>query len=98
MYHIKADKRTETSAKLITQAVLALMEEEKVRDALAQLRRETTKWRGETLRTLSVSAGYALASKNKGLSAEKLVGVADKAMYEAKAAYYRNSGRDRRRH
>ena len=78
--------------------VLALMEEEKVRDALAQLRRETTKWRGETLRTLSVSAGYALASKNKGLSAEKLVGVADKAMYEAKAAYYRNSGRDRRRH
>ena len=27
MYHIKADKRTETSAKLITQAVLALMEE-----------------------------------------------------------------------
>lgn len=27
MYHIKADKRTETSAKLITEAVLALMEE-----------------------------------------------------------------------
>lgn len=27
MYHIKADKRTEASAKLITQAVLALMEE-----------------------------------------------------------------------
>ncbi len=28
MYHIKADKRTETSAKLITEAVLALMEEQ----------------------------------------------------------------------
>ena len=78
--------------------VLALMEADRAEEALAQLRREAAKWRGETVRTLSLAAGYALASRNKDLSAEKLVGVADKAMYEAKAAYYRNSGRDRRKH
>jgi hypothetical protein len=30
------------------------------------------------------------------MTAEALVRESDKAMYEAKAAYYRNAGRDRR--
>ena len=77
--------------------VLALMGREQAVSAVERLNRDAARWSGKSVRTLSVSAGFALAAENPGLSAEKLVGEADKAMYEAKAAYYRQSGIDRRR-
>lgn len=46
--------------------------------------------------SLGVSAGCALAVNYDELTAEELVRESDKAMYEAKAAYYRHAGRDRR--
>jgi len=76
--------------------VLAQMDREKAEAAIDRLQRETELWSGEYASKLSVSTGYALAADNEGISAEKLVVEADKAMYEAKAAYYHQVGRDRR--
>ena len=77
--------------------VLTNMDGETADDALRRLTQETEHWRGDVVKTLSVAAGYALAAEHEGLTAEELVKESDLAMYEAKAAYYRNSGRDRRR-
>lgn len=77
--------------------VLSHMDRMEAERTLEDLRQETRGWHGETVRKLGLAAGFALAKENAGLSAEKLVGEADKAMYEAKAAYYRQAGKDRRR-
>ena len=76
--------------------LLARMDRMRADELLGLLERETGAWHGETVKTVSVSAGYALASDHPDLSAEKLVREADQAMYAAKAAYYRRSGHDRR--
>ena len=62
-----------------------------------RLQQETKQWTGKIVKNLSLAAGYALASDFAGLSCEKLVKEADQAMYAAKAAYYQESGKDRRR-
>ena len=64
---------------------------------LKKLEAETGKWHGEKVDKVVLSGGYALAKDNPGMSTEKLVHEADIMMYAAKAAYYRNSGEDRRR-
>lgn len=77
--------------------VLTPMSREEAKDALKRLHEEVRRWRGEKVRSLSVSAGFAVAKDHQGKTAEALVRESDKAMYEAKAAYYRDKGRDRRR-
>ena len=77
--------------------VMARMDRETAESAVKSLHWEASRWKGACAASLSVSAGFALASENPGLGAEKLVGAADKAMYAAKADYYRRSGQDRRR-
>ena len=73
------------------------MSREEAKDALKRLYEKARRWRGEKVRSLSVSAGFAVAKDHQGKTAEALVRESDKAMYEAKAAYYRDKGRDRRR-
>ena len=46
---------------------------------------------------LSMSSGWASASRNKGCSLEKLVGIADENMYVNKEEYYRTSNKKRYR-
>ena len=79
--------------------VLATMHREEVEQALLLLKLETDNWHGSKVQTLSVSAGYAIAEDygDEGLTAEMLVIESDKAMYEAKAAYYQQAGKDRRK-
>ena len=77
--------------------VLTSMDRDEADHVLGQLNREARRWRGEKVKALSVSAGYALAPDyDDGMTAEALVRESDKAMYEAKAVYYRDAGRDRR--
>jgi len=76
--------------------ILAQMGRERAAAAIEQLNRETAAWHGKSVQTLAMSAGFALAEDHRDISAEKLVSEADKAMYEAKAAFYRQSGMDRR--
>ena len=65
--------------------------------ALSRLKREARNWSGKLAKELRLAAGFALAADHPGLSVEKLVSEADLAMYNAKAEYYRQNGRDRRR-
>ena len=77
--------------------VLTTVDREEAANTLRRLEQETSRWHGNTVNSLRVAAGYALAADHEGQSAEMLVKESDKAMYEAKAAYYRNSGKERRR-
>ena len=77
--------------------VLTNMDQEEADKALLLLKLETDQWHGEKVKSLSVSAGYALAADYDTITAEMLVMESDKAMYEAKAAYYQSEGKDRRK-
>ena len=77
--------------------VLARMDREDAEAAILNLQWEADHWQGEIVQKLSLAAGFALAAEHEGLSAEKLVGESDKAMYEAKARHYRQAGMDRRK-
>lgn len=76
--------------------VLTPMDRDDAGYALRRLHIETARWHGEKVKNLSLSAGFALAGDYGSLTAEALVRESDKAMYEAKADYYRDAGRDRR--
>ena len=79
--------------------VLTAMDREAAGNALVRLKQEADRWHGDTVRTLSLSAGFALAKDyaGSGISVEMLVKKSDEAMYQAKAAYYRQQGNDRRK-
>jgi diguanylate cyclase (GGDEF)-like protein len=77
--------------------VLTTMNQEEADKALLLLKLETDQWHGEKVKSLSVSVGYALAEDYDNITAEMLVMESDKAMYEAKAAYYQSEGKDRRK-
>ena len=77
--------------------VVANMQKPQAEEALERLSREAAAWSGEGAKEMTLAAGCALAADFPGLSAEKLVIEADKAMYAAKSKYYRESGKDRRR-
>ena len=76
--------------------ILMPMSREEAEDVLSSMVEEAKRWRGEKAKSLSLSAGYALAEDYESLSAEGLIRESDKAMYKAKDAYYRNTDRDRR--
>ena len=76
--------------------VLGEMSRGQAADALRRLETACAAWTGRLVGQLHLSAGFALAEDHAGLSAEALVKEADQAMYEAKAAYYARSGKDRR--
>ena len=76
---------------------LANMEMNQTTEAMARLTWQTARWHGEAVSALRLAVGCATAAEHPGLSAEKLVGVADRAMYAEKSAYYKNAGIDRRR-
>ena len=70
---------------------------ERADELTLSLEQETKKWHKLNDQKLSLAVGYALIEDNPDLTAEKLVRESDLAMYDAKAEYYRLSGRDRRR-
>ena len=78
--------------------MLTRMKREKAEYALQKLKYETERWQGSAVKSLNVSAGYALAAEcdADGLTAEALVRQSDRAMYEAKADYYQSAGRKQR--
>ena len=76
--------------------VLACMQPDEAEETIARLERESKSWKGQSVQEMHVAAGYALASENPDLTPEKLIAESDKAMYAAKAAWYKESGLDRR--
>lgn len=77
--------------------VLAHMDKAQADEALVELVRRAKAWRGHDGVELNFASGYALAADWPDATPEGLVMRADHAMYDAKEAYYRQEGRDRRR-
>lgn len=77
--------------------VLCRMNKTQAKRAVDELSRCTKEWQGETVKEIHLAIGYALIADNPGASCEELVKLADKQMYSAKGAYYRESGKDRRK-
>ena len=77
--------------------VLANMGKSGADETLRSLEHDTRSWKGTLVPEVNLAAGYALACDYPELVPERLVTQADKAMYAAKSAYYRASGKDRRR-
>lgn len=76
--------------------VFADMDREEAENALKRLKAYAGAWVGEGIKELRLAAGFALAKDHPGVSAEKLVIEADRAMYEDKSVYYGDAGHDRR--
>lgn len=76
--------------------VLAPMGRAQADDAMTTLEREAAAWRGSLGQELRLACGYALTADWPGVTPEGLVMQADRAMYEAKEAFYRQAGNDRR--
>ena len=68
--------------------VITEMSREEAEATLVKLEDETHAWQGKMARTLRVSAGYALAVDHPEMCVEKLIQVADMAMYSQKKAFY----------
>ena len=77
--------------------IFSQMNPKEAEETFLAIEEEAGRWRGADGIRLHLAAGYALAREHPGISVEKLVSLADKAMYEAKRAYYARDGRDRRR-
>ena len=77
--------------------VLSRLDPSEAEETLAELALAAKHWHSKTVKTLSLSAGYAHASEHEGMTTEKLVAVADMEMYRAKNAYYRKYRKKRRR-
>lgn len=54
------------------------------------------KWHGYLIDHLSLSVGYEIGKNHSDLSIEKLIHLADEKMYEAKAEFYMQPGKNRR--
>ena len=70
---------------------------QQAQEMIGRIKSRTTKWRGKFSNELYLAVGFAHASDYPELSCEGLVKESDKAMYAAKAAWYRETGRERRR-
>lgn len=56
-----------------------------------------SEWSGEIVKEVAVSKGAATAAEYPDASVEELEKIADKLMYEDKAAYYKRTGKERRK-
>ena len=77
--------------------VFTNLDHEKIDGLVNELQEKTNKWHGKEAPNLSLSVGYAEASSHPEAKPEKLIAVADREMYKAKAEYYQNTGTDRRK-
>lgn len=76
---------------------LIFPDDEQLAQAEEAFARRTEAWSQRHDGNLTVSYGVARVKDEPGLSMMELAKLADERMYQAKAAYYRAEGRDRRR-
>ena len=74
------------------------IEPEELERVLRQFNERNELWTKARSYRLSVAVGWVRASDHPGLNPQELAALADKAMYEDKARYYRETGHDRRTH
>lgn len=76
-------------------AMLRLSGDELAR-AVAGFEQRVSRWKGERVDSLSVSCGYVASREFPSENIGELSRISDERMYEAKAAYYRETGAPRR--
>lgn len=64
---------------------------------LEELGETTACWKGQMVQGLSISCGYASSHEFPSENIAELGRIADERMYAAKEAYYKESGKDRRK-
>ncbi|MDO5155920.1 MAG: diguanylate cyclase [Eubacteriales bacterium] len=72
-------------------------DEERLKPILEEFDLMIKSWTGNLVSSLSISYGYASAKEYPSLTIRELAAEADKRMYENKAAYYAQSGIERRK-
>ena len=72
-------------------------DEVQLKKIFAQFDSQIKSWTGNLVTSLSISYGYASSKDYPGSSVRELAAVADKRMYENKAAYYIQNGIERRK-
>ena len=77
--------------------VLTRMPSEVFQESLEVLKKAAGEWKHEDLEGLKLAIGFAFARDYENCTAEELIKEADFAMYDAKAAYYAQSGKERRK-
>ena len=77
--------------------VLTRMSPEVFQESLEALKKAAGEWKHEDLEGLKLAIGFAFARDYENCTAEELIKEADFAMYDAKAAYYAQSGKERRK-
>ena len=77
--------------------VLTRMSPEKFQESLETLKTKANEWRCEDLEGLKLAIGFAFARDYENCTAGELIKEADFAMYDAKAAYYAQTGKERRK-
>ena len=63
-----------------------------------EIEARSNNWHGKYSGELSISIGYAAHNEDRGLDINGLEKKADNEMYQAKAEYYKQAGKDRRGH
>ncbi len=77
--------------------VFANMNEKEVANSVKDIKQMTKDWKGDEVKDLSLSVGYALLADHKDYSCNDLLKEADRKMYKAKDEFYRKSGMNRRK-
>ncbi|MBR0409579.1 MAG: diguanylate cyclase [Eubacterium sp.] len=78
-------------------ALILSLPEKRIEGLKKEFETVMTAWSGEKVKDLSVSLGYASAREFPSENLAELSRISDERMYEAKAEYYRVSGKDRRK-
>lgn len=66
-------------------------------ELLNRIKRRTDLWHGAIVNGVSISVGYAARKDHPDADVRELERIADQQMYEAKARYYEETGKDRRK-
>ena len=66
-------------------------------ELLNRIKRSTDLWHGAIVNSVSISVGYAALKDHPDAGVRELERIADQQMYEAKARYYEETGKDRRK-
>lgn len=78
-------------------AAMLTLPQDALEAAMAELEKTVAAWHGEKVDSLSLSCGCVTSRELPSENITELSRVSDERMYAAKEAYYRASGKDRRR-
>ena len=78
-------------------AAMLKLSQDALSAAMAELEQRVNTWSGEKVNSLSLSCGCATRREFPSQTIAEIGRISDERMYAAKEAYYRTSGRDRRR-